>query len=73
MTESYLGPTADRFITRQIKNHLHKAPKNLSREDIGPLSEWVSVTASLLIEDSEQVKNYVKSLRKISIDKPCNS
>lgn len=73
MTESYLGPSADRFISRQVKYHLHKAPKNLLREDIEPLSDWVSVAASLIIEDSEQVKNYVNSLRNISAAKPYHS
>ena len=33
ITHVYLGPAADRFIARQVENHLHKEPEQLSLDD----------------------------------------
>ena len=31
ITDHYLGPAADRFIRRQIENHLNKHPEELAQ------------------------------------------
>lgn len=66
VTHVYLGPTADRFIARQVQNHLHKAPQELSEADLGKLISWIRVAVSLLTDDSEIIEEYVAQLQKIS-------
>lgn len=66
VTNVYLGPTADRFIARQIQHHLHKAPEELSQSDLSQLIDWMQVTVSLLTEDSEVVEEYTDQLRKLA-------
>lgn len=63
VTHVYLGPAADRFIARQVQNHLHKEPQALSDEDLGKLIDWIRVAVSLLTEDSELVEEYTTQLQ----------
>lgn len=58
----YLGPAADRFIIRQVQNHLHKEPQELSYEDLQQLIDWIRVAVSLLTEDSAMVEEYIHRL-----------
>jgi hypothetical protein len=66
VTHVYLGPAADRFIARQVENHLHKAPEELSRDDLLGLIDWIRVVVSLLTEDSEIIEEYVGALQKLA-------
>lgn len=66
VTHVYLGPAADRFIDRQVQNHLHKRPEQLSREDLKNLISWIRVAVSLLTEDSELVEEYTAQLEKLT-------
>ena len=65
VTHVYLGPAAERFIDRQVQNHLHKKPQELSGEDLGHLIDWIRVAVSLLTEDSEIVEEYTEQLAKL--------
>lgn len=62
ITHVYLGPAADRFIARQVQNHLHKQPSELSPKDLQRLIDWIRVTVSLLTEDSEIIEEYINQL-----------
>ena len=62
VTHVYLGPAADRFIARQVQNHLQKNPEQLSHEDLKKLIDWIRVTVSLITEDSEIVEEYIHQL-----------
>jgi hypothetical protein len=62
----YLGPAADRFISRQVENHLHKAPEQLSPADLEGLIDWIRVIVSLLTEDNEIVEEYIAELEKLA-------
>lgn len=65
VTHVYLGPAAERFIDRQVRNHLHKRPQDLSREDLDKLIDWIRVAVSLITEDSEIVEEYTEQLTKL--------
>lgn len=65
ITHVYLGPAADRFIARQVENHLHKSPSELSPEDLDSLINWIRVVVSLLTEDSEIIEEYSQELQKL--------
>lgn len=66
VTHVYLGPAADRFIARQVENHLHKNPEDLTKKDLLGLIDWIRVVVSLLTEDSEIIEEYVKELYKLA-------
>ena len=66
ITNVYLGPAAERFIGRQVENHLHKPPHELSRDDLAGLIDWIIVAVSLLTEDNEIVEEYSAELYKLA-------
>lgn len=70
ITHVYLGPAADRFIARQVLNHLHKEPEALSRDDLDKLIDWIRVAVSLLTEDSQLIEEYTAQLEALT--KPQN-
>ncbi len=70
ITHVYLGPAADRFIDRQVENHLHKPPEKLSRDDLLKLIDWIQVAVSLLTEDSDVVEEYAERLRQLAASQP---
>lgn len=67
ITHRYLGPAANRFIARQVENHLHKAPDDLSPADLLKLTDWIHVAVSLLTEDSAIIERYIAELQKLAL------
>ena len=51
ITQEYLGPAADRFISRLIDAHFQKTPQQLGPKDIPQLSEWIKVSLGLLTDN----------------------
>ena len=70
VTHVYLGPAADRFIARQVQNHLHKEPADLSETDLLKLIDWVRVAVSLITEDTAIVEEYIDRLEKLANKEP---
>ncbi len=70
VTNVYLGPAADRFIARQVQNHLHKSPKDLSKSDLLKLIDWIKLAVSLITEDSEIIEEYASQLYLLAAPKP---
>lgn len=66
ITNVYLGPAADRFIARQVQNHLHKPPQELSQGDLLQLIDWIRVAVSLLTDDSEIIEEYAQQLQRLA-------
>lgn len=66
VTHVYLGPAADRFISRQLQNHLHKSPEELSEADLDRLIDWIRVAVSFLTEDSELIEEYTGQLARLA-------
>jgi hypothetical protein len=66
VTHIYLGPAADRFISRQVQNHLHKEPEQLSNRDLLKLIDWIKVAVSLLTEDSALIEEYAEQLQRLA-------
>jgi len=66
ITHEYLGPAADRFITRQIRSHLHKNPEELKKRDLKNLIDWIGLAMSILSEDEELVHKYIASLNGLA-------
>lgn len=66
LTHVYLGPAADRFITRQIRNHLEKEPADLTPDDLLKLIAWIQLTVSLLTDDNEVVEEYIQQAKHLA-------
>ena len=65
VTHTYLGPAADRFIIRQVQNHLQKEPEDLSEEDLQKLIDWIRAAISVLTDDSDMINEYVQRLKQL--------
>jgi hypothetical protein len=65
ITEEYLGPAAERFVSRQITFHLGKEPQELTGEDLPKLIEWTKVTLGLLTEDRTMIEEYALKMNKL--------
>ncbi|HEX4774215.1 MAG TPA: hypothetical protein VH234_01740 [Candidatus Saccharimonadales bacterium] len=66
VTHVYLGPAADRFIARQVENHLHKSPSQLSKSDLLALIDWIRVVVALITEDPDIIEEYIGELTKLT-------
>lgn len=66
VTEYYFGPAADRFIIRQIQNHLNKDPEELQRRELVELIKWITLSMALLVEDEKLIKKFTSDLEKLS-------
>ena len=66
ITHVYLGPAAERFISRQVQNHLHKDPQDLSQKDLSKLIDWIRIAVSLLTEDGDIVDEYITQLESLT-------
>lgn len=66
ITHEYLGPAADRFIDRQVRNHLHKEPEKITEKDLQKLTDWIKLAVSLLTDDSDVVDEYIAQLLQIA-------
>ena len=66
VTHIYLGPAAERFVARQVQNHLHKSPTELTRADLDRLIDWIRVAVSLLTDNSDLVEEYIHQLEQLA-------
>lgn len=66
ITNAYLGPAAERFINRQIENHLSKEPPDIKSGDLVELIDWLKLSLSMLTEDKEIVEEYTRELYKLA-------
>jgi hypothetical protein len=66
VTHKYFGPAADRFVTRQIRNHLSKNPEQLRKQDLARLIDWIRLAMALLNEDEKLVNMYAADLKALT-------
>ena len=67
ITQDYLGPAANRFIDRQIVNHLAIKPGKLKSTDMDKLSEWLRVALSILTSDQQLINDYFSRLDELTL------
>ena len=65
VTTDYLGPAAQRFIDRQIQNHLDKEPEHLRARDLPILIDWIRVSIAFLTEDRHLIDELTSRLRQL--------
>jgi hypothetical protein len=66
ITEDYLGPAAERFIDRQIQNHLEKEPAEFNKTDIPTLVDWVRVSFAFMTDDRQLIDELTQRLRALA-------
>jgi hypothetical protein len=66
VTQDFLGPASEQFITRQIEAHLKKKPEDLKTEDLEELAKWIKVAIALLTEDGATVESYTASIMDLA-------
>jgi hypothetical protein len=62
----YLGPAAEKFISRQIKSHLNLAtPQALSAQALPELARWCEISGALIMDKAkaEEFSKKVKAIR----------
>jgi hypothetical protein len=69
ITYDYLGPAADRFVVRQIRNHLKKDPEQLRHKDLRQLIDWIQLAMRLISNDTDIIDRYVEELELLARDK----
>ena len=65
VTTEYLGPSADRFIARLIRSHLHKSPEQLAKRDLSHLIAWIRLAMAFLSNDDQLVTSYIDKLQQL--------
>jgi hypothetical protein len=62
ITHGYLGPAADRFCARQVRNHLDKEPEQLERRELASLIDWFTMAMAVCSDDAKVVEQYAADL-----------
>lgn len=66
VTYDYLGPAADRFVIRQIRNHLQKDPSDLQPKDLRKLIDWIRLAMRLISDDTQVIDRYMADLETLA-------
>ncbi|MDY6835169.1 MAG: hypothetical protein SVY53_10265 [Chloroflexota bacterium] len=61
----YLGPAADKFVTRQIRTHLNIESSQLSKQHLDELAHWCNISGALAMSEEKAMEfsNKVKALK----------
>ncbi len=65
ITTDYLGPAAERFVSRQISSYFKKPPQNLQKGDIPMLAIRIRSGLLVLTKDTEVVDEAYKRITDI--------
>lgn len=66
ITSDYLGPAGQRFVDRQIQNHLKKEPDELRPQDMSKLIDWLRISFAFLTEDRHIIDEVTTRLANLS-------
>ncbi len=64
-TSELLGPASQRFIDRQIRNHLGKEPGKLNQADLKQLAQWLRLSVGVLTDDEVLLNKYSQVLDEL--------
>lgn len=66
VSEEYLGPAAERFVSRQIVAHLSKQPCDILKEDLPKLAEWIKLSMATLTRDKFIIDTFTHKVMDLS-------
>jgi len=61
----YLGPAAEKFVTRQIRTHLNIESAQLGKQHLDELAHWCNISGALAMNEdkAKEFSNKVKALK----------
>jgi hypothetical protein len=62
IANGYLGPASERFVRRQVGQHLNKDPEALSRKDIPELADWVRSSIGPSVADPKVADDFCQKI-----------
>lgn len=62
----YFGESTMKFLNRQIRYHLSKAPEDIDLSDKEELAKWCRISSALLLDEQESSEEIYQKL--ISLD-----
>lgn len=65
VAEEYLGPAGERFLRRQIEEHLHLKPEDLKQENLSRLIKWSSIAFALLTNNQKDIDAFTNDLKAL--------
>lgn len=66
IASDFLGPTADRFLSRQIEAHLGISPSNITADDLPRLEGWLRISLGLLTEDKQSIEDFMSQINRLA-------
>jgi hypothetical protein len=66
VTEEYLGPAGERFLRRQIEEHLRIQPEDLEEKSLSKLINWSSVAFALLTNNQKEIDAFTNDLKSLT-------
>lgn len=66
ITRDYLGPAADRFVSRQVNRHIRKEPGDLQKSDIPMLAIRIRSGLLVLTHDAEIVDQAFRRINDLA-------
>jgi hypothetical protein len=66
VTEEYLGPAGERFLRRQIEEHLNIRPEDLKEKNLSRLINWLSIAFALLTNNEKDINAFTSDLKALS-------
>lgn len=61
----YLGPATEKFISRQIDQHLNTVAQNIATQQLEELANWCLISGKLVMDESkaQELSQKVKALK----------
>ncbi len=53
---TYMGPAAERFVSRQISAHLSVSPTDLAAQHMDELAKWIMESGKLVMDEAKAVE-----------------
>lgn len=66
VAEEYLGPAGERFLRRQIEEHLHISPEELRQKNLSKLIKWSSIAFALLTNNQKDIEAFTNDLQSLT-------
>ena len=65
VARDYMGPSAERFVVRQLNGHLNIEPHQLTGHHLEELAKWCYTSGKLIMRDerAQEFSNKVKALK----------
>jgi hypothetical protein len=62
VSEEFLGPAGERFVSRQIETHLSIQPQAIQPKHLPELVEWIRLTFTMITNDSKMVNDFANGV-----------